>query len=253
MSDKAAVKINAPSYDASVDGLFKPAEQVRDLKIVAAITGPSGSGKTYTALTLAKYLAGPEGRIALIDTEDRSSLIYRKRFSFDFVGLTAPFMPSNYRKYIEGARKAEYDVLIVDSLTPAWTGTGGVLDIAGGDFRGWKIATPEQDKLFRAITSMRGSKTHILCTIRSKQEYKTDTDLRGKLEIIKLGLEPIQRPGVDYEFDLVLDMNTSNIGKIVKTRYGDYLPMGAQYTQPGEEVAALITQALANSDYTPEG
>jgi hypothetical protein len=244
-------KMNTPSYDPSVDGLFRAAEQVRELRIVLALTGPSGSGKTYTALTLATELAGPEGRICVVDTEDASSLIYRKRFRFDFANLSAPFMPSNYLKYIQEAKAKPYNVLILDSLTPAWNGAGGVLDIAGGDFRGWKAATPEQDRLFKAITSCRTSRTHIICTIRSKQEYKLDTNIQGKLEIVKLGLEPVQRPGVDYEFDLVGDLDTSNVLRIVKTRYGDQLPMGARYPKPGQEVASLILEALAKAEYTP--
>lgn len=252
-SDRSPARINVPNYDPTVDGLFKPAELIRGLKIVLGLTGPSGSGKTYTALTLATALAGPEGRIALLDTEDGSSLIYRKKFSFNFKGLSAPFLPSNYTKLIEGAKAAKYDVLIVDSLTPVWNGEGGVLSIANGDFRGWKAATPEQDKLFKAITSCRSSGTHIICTMRSKQEYRVETNIKGGMDIVKLGLEPIQRPGVDYEFDIVLDMNTSNVGKITKSRYGDYLPMGAQYPKPGSELAALVLEALDNSDYTPEG
>ena len=35
-----------------------------------AVTGPSGSGKTYGALRLAFGLAGPKGRVAVIDTEN---------------------------------------------------------------------------------------------------------------------------------------------------------------------------------------
>lgn len=244
MTNSPAVKVVRGDYSASDDGVFTPSEAVRDLSIVMALTGPAGSGKTYTALRLATLLA-PEGRIAFIDTENRSALLYRKQFSFFHKGLVAPFRPSNFVKLIDAARKDAYDVLIVDGLTPAWRGPGGVLAIADGDFRGWKVASPEHDKLIAAIVGCRSSQTHIICTIRSKVDYAVQTSkVTGKLEITKLGLQPQQRDDLDYEFDLVLDLDVENTARVTKTRYGGYLPMGATFNKPGEDLANGILAAI---------
>ena len=45
----------------------------KQAKLKLAVTGPSGSGKTYSALMLAK---GIGGKIALIDTENKSASLY---------------------------------------------------------------------------------------------------------------------------------------------------------------------------------
>lgn len=60
---------------------------------------------------------------------------------------------------------------------------------------------------------------HIIVTMRAKQEHVLD-DSSGKNKVIKLGMKPIQRDGVDFEFDIVMAM-TAGVGFIEKTRHSD--------------------------------
>src|SRR6266700_8374114 len=91
----------------------------------ASLSGPAGSGKTYTALTLATALADGQG-VALIDTEHGSASKYADLFSFDTLQLET-FHPNKYIEAIHEAEAAGYAVLVIDSLSHAWSGTGGLL------------------------------------------------------------------------------------------------------------------------------
>ncbi|WP_423806808.1 AAA family ATPase, partial [Phascolarctobacterium succinatutens] len=104
--------------------MFKKAERKKAfLKI--AITGVSGSGKTYSALQLAQGLGD---KIAMIDTENGSGELYSNLCEYDVAPMAAPFTPEKYIDYIHEAEQAGYNVLIIDSLSHAWAGEGGVLD-----------------------------------------------------------------------------------------------------------------------------
>lgn len=205
--------------------MFRKAERKR-AKLRLAICGVSGSGKTYTSLKIAK---GIGGKIAMIDTEHGSGELYSDiegMPEYDVVQLSAPFSPERYIQIIKEAEKQGYTTLIIDSLSHAWAGNGGVLDIVdkatkasrtNNSFAAWQDATPHQNKLIDTILR---SNLHIICTMRSKSAYET-VEQNGKKKIIKVGLEPIQRQGVDYEFTVVLDLSVDgHVAGISKDRTG---------------------------------
>lgn len=101
--------------------MFTPASK-KEAKLRLALTGPSGSGKTWTALTLATQFGG---KIAVVDTENKSASKYADRFQFDTLDLTPPFHPHKYIEAIETAQVMGYRTIILDSLTHAWTGDRG--------------------------------------------------------------------------------------------------------------------------------
>jgi KaiC/GvpD/RAD55 family RecA-like ATPase len=103
---------------------FKKAERTK-AKLKLAITGPSGSGKTMSALRLAK---GIGGRIALIDTENESASLYSDRFEFDTLALSPPYTTDKYLEALKAAMDAQYDVVIIDSISHQWAGEGGILN-----------------------------------------------------------------------------------------------------------------------------
>ena len=108
---------------------FRPA--VRDrTSLLIGIAGASGSGKTYSALEIATGLAGPGGKIAVIDTEAGRALHYADLFAFDHGDMMAPFGPGAYAEAIKAADGAGYDVIIVDSFSHEYEGEGGVLEWA---------------------------------------------------------------------------------------------------------------------------
>lgn len=221
-------------------GLFRPANR-EQLKLRMALDGPSGSGKSLTALRFAFALAGPTGRVAAIDTEHRSLSKYQGdefdgcRFDFDVAELTY-FSPDNYTRTIQAA--AGYDVLIIDSLSHAWDGLGGALeqvDNKGGNrFTGWKDVTPLHRQMVEAILA---SPMHVIATMRSKMEYVLEPDHRGKMVPRKVGMAPVQRAGMEYEFDLVCDLDTTHQLAVSKTRCPavdgqSAIKPGAMFLQP---------------------
>ncbi len=184
--------------------MFKKAER-KQAKLRLALAGPSGSGKTMSALLMAKGLGG---RIAVIDTEHGSASLYADIADFDVLELHAPYSPERYAEAITAAEQSGYSVLIIDSYSHEWTGSGGCLEsnekLAHQKFKGntwaaWNETTPRHRKLTDKILT---SPLHIICTMRSKTETVQG---EGK-KILKLGMKSEQRDGTDYEFTVVLDI-----------------------------------------------
>ena len=199
--------------------VFRKAEH-RKAKLRLAITGPAGSGKTYGALLIAQGLGG---KIAMIDTENGSGDLYSAVCDYDILNINAPFNPNRYIQAIHDAECERYDVLIIDSLSHCWISEGGLLDIkeqlaASGkynSFSAWSKVTPLQNKLIEAMLT---SKCHIIATMRSRTDYVQVVNDKGRTEIRKVGLAPVQRDGMDYEFSLVFDLNNEHTVTVSKDR-----------------------------------
>jgi hypothetical protein len=180
-------------------------------KLRLAITGPSGSGKTWGALTLAKGLGG---RIALLDTEHESASLYAESEGmpeFDSLSLAPPYAPERFIEAIKAAESADYDVLIIDSLSHEWSGVGGCLELVdqvarskykGNSWSAWNDITPRHRALLDAILH---SPMDIIATMRSKTET-AQTEEGGRKKVVKLGMKAEQREGAEYEFTTVLDL-----------------------------------------------
>ena len=202
--------------------MFRKAER-RKAKLRLAITGPAGSGKTWGALTLAQGLGGS---IAMIDTENGSGDLYADMCDYDVETLTAPYSVQKYLAAIHEAEQAGYDILIIDSLSHAWAGEGGLLDVhnqltssmkSGNSYAAWNKITPMHNKL---IETMLASSCHIIATMRSKTDYAQLQNDKGRTEIRKVGLAPVQRDGMDYEFTVVFDLNMDHSVTVSKDRTG---------------------------------
>ena len=239
--------------------MFKKAKRT-SRKLRMAIAGIAGSGKTYTALSLGSRLGK---KVALLDTERSSAEIYSTTFGFDVAQLSSHH-PQKYVDAINEAAKAKYDVMIIDSLSHAWMGREGALDLVskqGKTFNAWGKVTPLQDKLIDTMMSYPG---HVIATMRMKQAYEQEKDAKGKLSVAKIGLATQQREGIDYEFDLFGVMDALNSLTIEKSRCPALA--GKLFAQPGEELAGIIQNWLdageddevvfapaANSNFTLEG
>lgn len=219
--------------------LFQPAVKSK-LKARVAIDGPTGSGKTWTALQWARILAGPDGKIGLVDTENRSAAYYAPApgeliervnwwdppYEFGHLAAGPPYDPRVLRTLIAAAAEELGDdgVLVIDSLTHFWNGEGGTLDVVddaasrGNSFTGWKEGTPAQRGMLDAIIH---SPCHVIVTMRSKMEYiLVETTKNGKkyTEPTKVGMAPEQRSGVEYEFTVVADMDLEHRLVVSKSR-----------------------------------
>lgn len=217
-------------------------------KLRLALIGLAGSGKTYSALSVATHLV-PGGKIAVIDTERGSASLYADRFGFDVLDLER-HGPENYCEAIEAAQDAGYDVIVVDSLSHAWAGKDGALEqvdkIAkregkANNFTAWRDITPKHNRL---VDTMLSCKSHLIATIRSKMEYVLDKDDKtGKSSVRKVGLAPIQRDGLDYEFTVVGDMNLNHELIVSKSRCSA-IGVGDIIDKPGEKFAKTLRDWL---------
>ena len=194
-------------------------------KLRMAFTGPAKSGKTYTALVLATALADG-GRIGLIDTENRSSEKYADIFDFDIMELEDAH-PQSFIAGIEMFEKAGHAVVILDSLSHAWIGKKGMLELhdnatqasrSKDSYISWKTVNPYHRAL---IEKMQSANCHIVATMRSKMAYLRTTDSQGKVTISKVGLAPVQRQGMEYEFDILAEMRQDHRIVIGDTRCPD--------------------------------
>jgi energy-coupling factor transporter ATP-binding protein EcfA2 len=185
-----------------------------------ALTGPTGSGKTYTALVVA---GGLGEKVALIDTERGSASKYADEFTFDTLQLVS-FEPAALVDALAVAAHDGYDALVVDSFSHFWSGTGGMLEqvdhaakrIGGANsFAGWKEARPMERAMIDALLAYPG---HVIVTMRAKTEYVVDSDERGRKVPRKVGLKPDQRDGIEYEFDIVGELDQENTLVISKSR-----------------------------------
>lgn len=228
--------------------MFRKATKTQS-RLRLALIGPSGSGKTYSALTIASYLGDS---IAVIDSEHGSASKYADLFQFDTCELTS-FHPQNYINAIQAA--AEYDVLIIDSLSHAWMGRDGTLEQVdrvakrlqySNSFAAWRDVTPLHNQL---VDTMLSCPSHLIVTMRSKTEYVVETNEKGKAVPKKIGMAPVQRDGLEYEFDVSGELNLDNELIISKSRCSSLA--GQVIAKPGEQIALVLKDWLNDGAPAP--
>ena len=237
--------------------MFTKAQRTQ-ARLRLALCGPSGSGKTYSALLIAQGLA-PDGRIAMIDTERGSGALYSHLVDYDVAPLAPPYTPDRYIERIRLAGESGYQVLIIDSLSHAWVGEGGILDLhdratqasrSGNSFAAWREVTPRHNALVDALL---GVDLHVIVTMRTKTAYDLSDDGNGKKRPIKVGLAPVQRDGLEYEFTVVLtSASRATWPRPRRTAPGCLtVPTGYRSRQPAKPCAAGWVLGLTSP--TPAG
>lgn len=213
-----------------------------------ALYGPSGGGKTYSALAIASGMVKAGEKIAVIDTEHAAASKYSDRFTFDTLSMTQPSV-EDVIAAIRTAEGAGYSVIIIDSLTHAWKKLLEELDAtvkasnSSNSFAAWRVHTPRQAKLVDAILS---SPCHIIATIRAKTEWVQETNDRGKMVPKRVGLEPVQGKDIEYEFDLLIGINSEHYATVEKDRSGKFQDQiiekpGAEF---GKALAAWLSEGV---------
>jgi hypothetical protein len=218
-----------------------------------ALIGPAGSGKSFTALTIARLLAGKDGKIAAIDTEHGSLSKYADLFDFDVIELSS-FSYGDFMEPFKAAEKAGYSVFLCDSLSHFWMGTNGALEFVDAAARtsrdqmaGWKQFRPYERQMMDAII---GSPMHVICTMRTKTAYEESVNpTTGKKQRVKIGLAPVQRDGMEFEFDLVGSMDEDNTFIVDKTRCSAYA--GKALTKPTDKAFEPFRDWLSGTKPEP--
>ena len=232
---------------------FQKAER-KKAKLRLALTGPSGSGKTYGALQISR---GIGGKIAVIDTEKGSASLYSHLIDFDVLELSPPFTPERFVQAVRAAESGGFDILIIDSITHEWSGSGGCLELVdevarakykGNSWSAWNEITPRHREF---LDSLLRSPLHIIATMRSKTET-SQTEENGRKKVVKLGMKAEQRDGSEYEFTTVLDIvHDGHYAIASKDRTGLFMDKDAKVITP-ETGAALLAWLESGAEPIPQ-
>lgn len=192
--------------------------QRKKSRIKLGIQGPSGSGKTFSSLLLAFGMVKEWNKIAVIDTENHSADLYAHLGGYNVLPIEAPFSPEKYIEAIRNCISAGMEVIIIDSISHEWEGSGGILDthsqMTGNSFTAWAKLTPRHNAFVQEILQ---STVHIIATMRAKQDYVLN-DKNGKMVPEKVGMKSVTREGMDYEFTLVFDLDIKHNATASKDR-----------------------------------
>lgn len=179
--------------------------------------GLSGAGKTRNALEMARLLTSE--KIVVIDSENETSSLYSDIIDFDILPVESPFSLEKLGLAFKEAEAhvGEGGVIIIDTLSKFWDATGGALDevnnLSNGNkakgMEAWGKVTP---KIARVRELLTGSKTaHVIVTCRVKSETIMEeyTDWQGKTKTkaVKVGLAPVFKDGIEYDYDIALEFN----------------------------------------------
>lgn len=207
------------------------------------LQAPSGAGKTVGALILAfgivkaKFPDMPEEevwtKIGVVDTEHRRSLVNVNMLKGDLkigkflhVPLSAPYSVERVTYAVGLVKQAGCEVCIIDSTSHIWEGSGGIQDYQqnlGGRFQDWRTANKDAYDPFVKLVTGQLHDMHIINTSRTKQEYAMSQGEDGRMGVQKLGMKPIQRDSLEYEFQIVFNINMDNIASVSKDNSGLFL------------------------------
>ena len=116
-------------------------------------------------------------KLCVIDTENESGSLYVGTVvngvrvgEYLTINLEAPFSAARYLEAIDVAEQNGVEFLIIDSLSHAWSGEGGLLDVqsniakrSGNSYTAWREVTPQHNKLVDRVLQC---PMHVAITLR---------------------------------------------------------------------------------------
>lgn len=248
---------------------FKPATR-ENVSLLIGLAGGTGAGKTFTALRLASGIAGDKP-FALIDTENRRSLHYADKFKFDAGELRAPFSPDAYAEAILAADKAGYPVIVVDSATHEWAGSGGVLDMqeselnrmAGDDWKkreACKMAAWIKPKMRhkQMVSRLLQVRAHVILCFRAEEKIEMVRDDKGKMQITAkhslTGLDgwiPVCEKNLPFELTVSFLLTAARPGVPLPIKLPDQLRAMFPLDRPVDESCGQKIAAWARGGVAP--
>jgi hypothetical protein len=181
-------------------------------KAKVALQGVSGAGKTYSALLMAFGLTGSFEKVAVIDTDNAANL-YSYFGNFSTLSIGAPFTADKFIDAIELCETSGIEAIIVDSLSELWKQSEG-----GGMLNDYPRHQQFLIDNYSLLNVIKRSNCHIICTIRSEEEYRIINTHYGALQVQKLGLSPIQASDIHYHFNTVLALDMNHKTQVLKDR-----------------------------------
>ncbi len=190
--------------------------QRQGARLVVNIAGISGSGKTFTALQLAFGMANYDAsKVGFIDTENKRGSLYANALTSPTTGevqqfyigdLEPPFTPQRYSDAILEFQKAGVEVLVIDSVTHEYEGTGGVLEmrepLPGKSGKRDNIAKAEHKKFMNTLLQ---SNMHVINCVRSREKVSIEKK-NGETVYTSLGVLPVQEKNFMFEATASMQM-----------------------------------------------
>lgn len=209
-----------------------------------SIEGPSGSGKTTTALKIAQGLVVAQKRIRGICTERGRMRLESRWCDFDLkIQDPTEMDPEHFLRSINEARDDSTGVLVIDSMSAEWNVVLQIKDKQDRKekFTGWAKVNPRHDAVTDAILSFPG---HTISCFRSKLKHEMNATTG---EVAKKGMEPIARPGAEYDYDLAFSIDLEHevsLSKPARGVFAEAFPLHWRKTKPGPELGVEILKCL---------
>jgi hypothetical protein len=199
-------------------------------RMVLGLAGQSGDGKTLTALYLAWGLANYDSsKVGFLDTENRRGSLYAnslqdangKVHEFLIGDLYPPFTPERYSEAIQAFVDAGVEVLVIDSVTHEWEGTGGCEEIARSTTK--KTADWLQAKARHKgfVNQLLQSPLDVICCIRAREK----TDFTNPARPQSMGVQPIQEKNFMFEMTASLMMHDKGWNQTILKCPEELLPI----------------------------
>jgi len=99
-----------------------------------------------------------------------------------------------------------------------------------------------QQRLIDTILTYPG---HVIVTMRSKTEWIQEASDNGRSKPVRVGLAPEQGKGIEYEFDILLELTADHLGTVIKDRTGKF--QDKTIDKPGEDFGVALREWLADS------
>lgn len=216
------------------------------IPMILSISGVSGSGKSFSGMRLSAGLAGPTGRVGVVDTENRRAKLYVRDplitselpgGEYWYSELKAPFSPQRYIELIDAAESEGVTVLMIDSFSHEWEGEGGCAWIAENNKLGgqsnWAKAKIEHRKV---VNRLLASNMDIVVCLRAREKSRP---IPNSKQWEYLGLQPIT------EFNFVYEMMIS-----LMVEEGEHLAKPLKVPRPLEHLfpvaGTLISKATGD-------
>ena len=234
---------------------FRPATR-ENVALMIGLAGASGSGKTFSAMRLAKGIAGDKP-FAVIDTEAGRAKHYADTFRFDHADLKPPFTPDAYAEAIAAADTAGYPVIVVDSFSHEHAGEGGMLDMHEAEYQ--RLGGRDSVKMTawikpkgahrRMVSRLLQIRAHMILCLRAEEKIDMVTNQDGKIEIVPkrtlagfTGWVPICEKNLPFELtaSFLLTPDAPGVPHPIKLqeRHRPFFP-------PGEPISEAAGAALA--------
>lgn len=183
--------------------------------------GKSGTGKTFSALLLARGIAGPNGKVGLIDTETGRGSLYADLIpgGYEVLDLFPPFSPEAYGKALEAAEAAGIDCVVIDSMSHEWNGQGGYLDMkeeaiqkmTGGDWSkrdrcAMAAAAKCKPMHNRLIEKMLRSPMSMILCFRAKERVRMEKESGANGRGGRTKIETDEHSSPIQDSDLIFEM-----------------------------------------------